>query len=470
MIELKKPNDLLRRQRLLRGWSLDRLAEEIHRRGGGADATQIGKWERGIRKPRPYYQEMLIEIYGVTADGLGLVERYEEEKAQESTEDLDNIAPQSSHSTSPLIVLTEEQVRSLLVVLGETSMGDFDNARRELIKQFAIIIGSAFVAPKVIADPEPWKRLSHAVSKPHDTDLATLKHFARVTEGCWHITNGSEMAVVEQVLPTFLPKLAALTRQSSKHLPTVSGLTTQGYLLAGLVALDQFNLQEMETHSQLAVQYGQQYSELSHDYNLLAAALKQQATMFLITKKPSQALATYEKMLPFIKQVSPLLRSRIYSGLAGACARCGREQEALYYLGKAKETFPDRFEEDPSFLYADSGLSVLFMYEGLTYLDLDQPEPAWNAFTKVVDGENLQPQISIGELTHLEFINLLAKTTVASHDQERSRTYIEAAVNQSNVLHSQWGRSEAWDIYQTMRIVWPGDARVKALAEHFRFA
>lgn len=468
MIELKKPNDLLRRQRQLRGWSLDRLAEEIRKRGGGADATQIGKWERGIIKPRPYYQEMLIEIYGIAADGLGFIERYEEEKAQESTRDIVDIAPQSSLSTSSFTVITEEQARGLLSMLGEISMGDLDNTRRELAKQLVLILGAAFTAPGTIANLEPWQRLSHAVSKPHDIDLATLEHFARVTEGCWHITNGSQMAVIEQVLPTFLPKLVALTHQPSRHLPTVSGLTTQGYLLAGLVALDQFNLQEMEAHCQLAVQYGQQYSELSHDYNLLAAALKQQATMFLIAKKPSQALAVYEKTLPFIKQVSPLLRSRTYSGLAGACARCGREQEALYYLGKAKEIFPDRFEEDPSFLYADSGLSVLHMYEGLTYLDLDQPEPAWNTFTKVIDGESLQPQITIGELTHLEFINLLAKTTVAAHDQERSRAYVGAAVNRSNALHSQWGRSEAWDIYQTMRMVWPGDTKVKTLAEHFR--
>ncbi len=467
MIELKKPNDLLRRQRLLRGWSLDRLAEEIQKRGGGADSKLIGRWERGEVKPRPYYQEMLIDIYGITANALGFLQDMKEEDIPESL-DIGNPASLLSYSTNSPIILTEEQARSLLFMLGEISVGDFDNARRELIKQFTMILGTAFGAPKAMVDIEPWQRLAHAISKPYDIDLATLTRFTKITEGCWHITNSSEMAIVEQVLPTFLPKLVALSRQPSKHLSTISELTTQGYLLASLVALDQFNLPAMEMYSQLAVQYGQQYSGLSHNYNLEAAALKQQATMFLIAKNPSQALATYEKVFPFINQVSPLLRSRIYQGLAGASARCGQEQKAFYYLGKANETFPDHFEEDPSFLYADSGLSVLFMYEGLTYLDLDQPKQAWSAFTKVIDGESLQPKISIGALTHLEFINLLAKAAVASHNQEQCRTYVEAAVNQSKALNSQWGRNEAWDIYQTMRIVWPGEAKVKALAEYFR--
>ena len=345
-------------------------------------------------------------------------------------------------------------------------MGNFDTTRRDLIKQ--IISGALFAAaPLGTTNLEPRNRLLHAINKPFDIDQATLTHYTKITEGCWHLTNGSELALIEHVLPTYLPQLTELAHQPSKHQATVLELTTQGYLLGGLVALDQFNLPEMGRYSQLAVQHGERFSELSHDYNLQAAALKQQATMFLISKNTAQALLTYEKTLPFINQVSPLLRSRVYQGLAGAYARRGREKEALYYIGKAQEAFPDLFEKDPTFLYADSGLSVLHMYEGLMYLDLDQPENAWNAFTQVIDEEALQPKIAIGELTHLEFINLLGKAAVALRDQDRSRSYVKAAVDRAKALDSKWGHEEAWDVYQQAKLVWPGDSQIKGLAEHF---
>jgi hypothetical protein len=147
--------------------------------------------------------------------------------------------------------------------------------------------------------------------------------------------------------------------------------------------------------------------------------------MALIAKNPAQALQVYQKALPFVKNISPLLRSRVYQGLASAAARCGQEKEAERYLGLAHDTFPHDFENDPSFLYADSGLSVLHMYAGLTYLDLDQPENAWNALVQV---DGLQPKIAIGEFTQLEFLNLQTRTAVAMGDQERSRTWKKLTV------------------------------------------
>jgi hypothetical protein len=130
----------------------------------------------------------------------------------------------------------------------------------------------------------------------------------------------------------------------------------------------------------------------------------------------------------------------------------------------AYDTFPNDFEHDPAFLYADSGLSVLYMYDGLTRLDLDQPQAALEAFNKV---DGLAPKIPIGESTRLEFINLQAKAATVMRDRDASSMYIEAAMEQAKALDSQWGRTVAWEVYQQMRLVWPGDAKVKELAELF---
>ena len=58
----------LRAHRQLRGWSQQRLAEQI-----GADPTMVSRWEGGARKPSPYYQERLCLLFETTADKLGFL-------------------------------------------------------------------------------------------------------------------------------------------------------------------------------------------------------------------------------------------------------------------------------------------------------------------------------------------------------------------------------------------------------------
>jgi transcriptional regulator with XRE-family HTH domain len=76
-MKLYRPNDYLRRQRELRGWSHARVAEELNKRGGSTDSKQVGKWERGIAKPSPFYRERLCLLYGTDADQLGFTNREE---------------------------------------------------------------------------------------------------------------------------------------------------------------------------------------------------------------------------------------------------------------------------------------------------------------------------------------------------------------------------------------------------------
>ncbi len=303
--------------------------------------------------------------------------------------------------------------------------------------------------------------MGYAETKPSNISTQTLEQFARINEACWYITNGTEIAIIGRVLPSYLPQLSSVARIPSKNQSFAAHLTAQGYLLAGLVALDQMNTTAMERYSKLAVQY----SQIAKDHNLENAAIKQQATMYLVAKNPSKTLQTYQQSLSFIDKVTPLLRSRAYQGLASAAARCGQEEEAQRYIGLAYDTFPDDFEHDPSYLYADSGLSVLYMYDGLTRLDLDQPQAALEAFNKV---DGLAPKIPVGESTRLEFINLQAKAATAMRDREASCIYVEAATEQAKALDSQWGRSEAWEVYQQMRAVWPGDPKIRGLSELFR--
>jgi len=75
----RRPNERLRYQRRLRGWTLDEVAERLHRLSMagpelGVDAHMVGRWERGVRRPAPRYVALLCQVFELPADELGLVE------------------------------------------------------------------------------------------------------------------------------------------------------------------------------------------------------------------------------------------------------------------------------------------------------------------------------------------------------------------------------------------------------------
>jgi len=77
----RHPNEHLRYQRRLRGWTLDDVAEQLHRLAAstdspelGVDAHMVGRWERGVRKPAPRYVALLCQLFELSADALGLVD------------------------------------------------------------------------------------------------------------------------------------------------------------------------------------------------------------------------------------------------------------------------------------------------------------------------------------------------------------------------------------------------------------
>src|SRR2546423_6108940 len=75
----RRPNERLRYQRRLRGWTIDDVAERLHRlaMGGpelGVDAHMVGRWERGVRRPAPRYVALLCRLFELPGDDLGLVD------------------------------------------------------------------------------------------------------------------------------------------------------------------------------------------------------------------------------------------------------------------------------------------------------------------------------------------------------------------------------------------------------------
>src|SRR5712692_6848995 len=65
----KQPNTFLRRERQLRGWSQQKVAGLV-----GTSEDVVSRWERGERKPGPFFQEKFCLLYGKTAEELGFIQ------------------------------------------------------------------------------------------------------------------------------------------------------------------------------------------------------------------------------------------------------------------------------------------------------------------------------------------------------------------------------------------------------------
>lgn len=136
----RHPNERLRYQRRLRGWTLDDVADRLHgiasRADGpelGVDAHMVGRWERGVRRPAPRYVAILCQLFGQPADELGLV---------------DEVAPTEQMEDD----VERRQFMQYLGVLGGATMLDWDRLG-ELVRGK---IGA--LAPPLIDDLEALTR------------------------------------------------------------------------------------------------------------------------------------------------------------------------------------------------------------------------------------------------------------------------------------------------------------------------
>src|SRR5713226_1776422 len=69
----------LRRERELRSWSQEQVAEKL-----GTSAPNVSRWERGKTFPDTYYRQKLCELFGKSAAELGLIQNDTDEKSEQS--------------------------------------------------------------------------------------------------------------------------------------------------------------------------------------------------------------------------------------------------------------------------------------------------------------------------------------------------------------------------------------------------
>lgn len=410
-------NEKLRAARKIKRWSMQVASERI-----GVDRVTYSRWERGEQDPHPSTLDLLCRAFDMPPEDLGFGHLV----VTDARKDLEDLA--------------------------------MDEKRRDLFKQ-ALQIGAALTLPTM--GLEKANNLKQALSiRLSLSDTMLLGHFSKLITICWDLLRVDGLPTVGHLLPTFLPEITELVQQSPTCQKEAAGLAAQGYILAGLVATLQLDHAASEAYCKRAVLL----SRIAEDRTLEAAALKHLAVKYFDLKHPRQTLQTYQEALQFVDQVSPLMQSRTYLGLAAAYVQLGQKQDALRYLSMAEETFPEVFEKDIAFTYADCGPSSLNHYGGLIYMELDQPQKAWEMFADV---EKLKQRIVIPERTIVEIVNCQAEAAIAQRNLELASSHIQAGVAGALKLKSEKRFADTFAVYRNMRLIWPHEPQVKALGELF---
>jgi tetratricopeptide (TPR) repeat protein len=184
-----KRNELLRRQRQQRGWSLQRVADEIRRlcerdgRRVGITAHMVGTWERGNKKPSPLYREKLCVLYGECAERLGLIEA-------NPHADPVPILQSSGQFLQPSGQLPGENLDETIFLDGDSlEAQDRDMRRRTFLRRMAGATGVALFSPPLgLLGSEPWERLAMALDRPATVDAATVRDLELITAGYARLT------------------------------------------------------------------------------------------------------------------------------------------------------------------------------------------------------------------------------------------------------------------------------------------
>ncbi len=452
--KMKIPMKELRYQRESRGWSQQRLAEQI-----GASSEMISKWERGVQAPSKYYQEKLCQLYSKSAEELGFMGE-PDTMSPSSTCDPDQAsigALAQQNSLQNLLPFFSQAVsQGIIESVRELGSQDLNELRRKILEiTLGIAVGKTSIAQLPFLETQTSLTPSIAPEE-------FLPQCASSLKACWHLLHNKGLISASEVLATYIPTLMTLTFHPSKYQETAASLATQAKILQAVLAMHRLDLSAREMHCLEAVRCGR----LSGDRGLLAAALMYVGyTYTYCISRPEKAVIYYEEAIQALGSEISLLRSDIYIGLADVYAKMQDEQKALESITLAQNHFPQYPEQDSRFLYADCKWSELYQWEGKTYLDLAQHYPSSGyykkAFAAFTHSAALQP---VRDLSTSETMLNQAEAARGLGDLEHYENCLREGALKGLSAGSQKRYNEAYTIFQQTPKKWLKEKPMRDLA------
>ncbi len=339
-----------------------------------------------------------------------------------------------------------------------------DRTRRTLLQYMLHFTGTVAFTPDITTNVQGLELLSGNPShlfKNNALAPEQVHDFATLTAVCRRLSEGSELKTAECILWSFLPRLEYIFSSSSKKGKQTAGVLSQGYLLAASLAGHRNDLRARQWHSEQALFYG----EMAEDDILQVAALRQLATTFNYLELSHKVLETYQRALPFLDRVPPLLRVCILASLSGAYAKFQRRYDAEHAMGLAYENFGEHHGEVPDVLRSiNASENVLIQWAGNNYLRLGQPRLAETAFLKL---DVLDARMPLPKRIRIEAIDCRARMFVAIDNMEQACCYLEHAFKLAVEVGSSLRLREIGETFQILRKKWPQEKRTALLSDLF---
>lgn len=258
--------------------------------------------------------------------------------------------------------------------------------------------------------------------------------------------------------------LTTIALRPSKYQQSAARIATQTSILQAIIAMHRLNFTAREGHCKDAIRY----SKISGDNKLQAAALMYLGYTLSFCyqpRRPEKAIPVFLEGLYVLGDDDSLIKSDILMGLGEAYAQCNDEQNALYYLGLAHNHFPSDPELNPSYKYAECGLTTLYQWEGKTYLELVEYQPdrgyqkkASNALMQSIGASSLSARCTN------ETIIYQADAARALGELEIYSDTLTQAATMAMEIGSKKRYNEALQVYQKTPEKWLTEAPIQRLA------
>lgn len=442
----KRPNERLRRQRELRGWSQQKVADLIHamsveeRQPCGITGNLVGNWELGKNTPSPFYREKLCRLYRLTADELGLIEADQPDVLSEPIPEQRDILP--SLPASPEDIIGE---------VGEREEQEMDKLRRSIV-QFGLEVAGIplFSLARQVA--------GHYQSSSSRTIEAFLALATNAVQTAWDLMEGKELAEAEEILSACLPPLIDLALEPSHYQQTAANIATRGCMLRAILAKHRLNYIAREMYCYQAIQC----SRLSNDCTLQSVAQIYLAYTYLMTQpaQPSKSIQAFTEVLQTLGNEDAVIKSDIYIGMAEAFSLLKDERQAQKAIDAARNFYPGHPESNPGYVYLDCPISIVYQWQAKVYLNLGYYQRALDVLeqcTKMYSSLRGKSEIFIHR----------AEAALGLGNREFYLANLKEGAQLALVVGSQHRYREALAVYQKKPESWRNDRPIKELAQLF---
>ncbi len=411
----------LRRARLARNLTIQALAERTQ----VSEAT-IKRAESGQRVSL-YTRQQLCGFFEQSPEELGLILAADGAEAPEGTS-----AGEQPRASGPAEAESETTMkrRQVLSELSKFGLG-------------AALLGAA-----------PLDAFARLLALFHDGETLELAH--SIIPISWRLYFEGILAEALPALNGLLSRLALIAREPGPEQQRAAALASQGNQLLSLYAQDYLSDGQALLQAERAIQEAQ----IAGDEQLLVGALLRKGHAYRFLPVPARAsklqLEVYEEARQHSSSVSPLLRGRLYNGLAEAHSRIGQEYAAQHWQEQAYKVFPEHPEDDPAFAY--TFYSFPERGEANMYLHLGQGDRAWTALEKL--SKIMSTEISPDRVF---LLYRQAHALFLKGDMPSCCEYLSAAINTAHYLGAARLLSLARRLYEDLLKRWPHESRVKAV-------